>query len=118
MDNSYMQLLFEVKDDHYAMAKALSYFLFREIVEDIHSEGKISDAEMMLLNKKVYNRAAYFTDHVLISPDMRNAFKIEAIECTGWDAPEMTEELEKKDKLYSEIAGELMVERLKKKKKG
>jgi hypothetical protein len=47
---------------------------------------------------------------------MRNAFKIEAVECTGWDDPEMTEDIVKKNELYSEIAGELMAERLKKNK--
>lgn len=117
MDTTYLQMLDKVAGDKNAMAKALAYFLFREVVEDIHSEGRITDAEMMQLNKTVLNRAAYVTDHILTSPDMRNAFKIEAIECTGWDDPEMTEDLVAKDKILSEIAGELMVERLKSKKK-
>lgn len=115
MNETYAQLLSQVAGDPHAMAKALAHFLFREVVEDIHSEGKITDAEMMQLNKTVLNRAAYLTEHVLVSPDMRNAFKIEAVECIGWDDPEMTEDLIRKDELYSEIAGELMVERLKKK---
>ena len=116
MDKSYTLLLSKVANDKYAMAKALAYFLFREVVEDIHAEGKISDDEMMQLNKTVLNRAAYLTDHVLVNPDMRNAFKIEAVECIGWNDPEMTEDLIKRDELYSGIAGELMSERLNKKK--
>ncbi len=116
MDEAYSLLLSKVANDKHAMAKALANFLFREVVEDIHAEGKISDAEMMQLNKTVLNRAAYLTDNVLVSPDMRNAFKIEAVECTGWDDPEMTEDIVKKNELYSEIAGELMAERLKKNK--
>ena len=98
------------------MAKSLAYFLFREVVEEIHSKYNIPDEEMMALNKKVFNRAAFLTDHVLSNPDMRTAFAINAIYCTEWDDPEMTEDLVKYQEVYSEIAGELMVERLKAKK--
>ena len=116
MNETYAQLLSQVSGDPHAMAKALAHFLFREVVEDIHSEGKITDAEMKQLNKTALNRASYFTEHVLTSPDMKNAFKIEAILCTGWDDPEMTEDLIKKDEIYTKMAGDLMVERLNKKK--
>lgn len=66
MNETYAQLLSQVACDPHAMAKALAHFLFREVVEDIHSEGKITDAEMMQLNKTVLNRAAYLTEYVLV----------------------------------------------------
>ncbi len=49
MNETYAQLLSQVASDPHAMAKALAHFLFREVVEDIHSEGKITDAEMKQL---------------------------------------------------------------------
>ena len=117
MDETYMEALAKVNTDRHAMAKALAYFLFREVVEDIHSKYSISNEEMMALNKKVFNRTAFLTDCVLNNPDMRMAFTFNAIYCMEWDDPEMTEDLVKYKELLSEIAGDLMVERLKAKKK-
>lgn len=116
MDETYMEALAKANTDRHAMAKSLAYFLFREVVEDIHSKYKIPDEEMMALNKKAFNRAAFLTDCVLNNPDMRTAFTINAIYCKEWDDPEMTEDLIQCKELYSEIAGDLMVERLKTKK--
>lgn len=117
MDDTYMEALAIANADHHAMAKSLAYFLFREVVEDIHTKYNIPDVEMMVLNKKAYNRAAFLTDHVLNNPDMRTAFTINAIYCKEWDDPEMTEDLLQNKDILSEIAGNLMVERLKAKKK-
>ena len=39
--------------------------MFREIVEDIHSEGKITDEEMEQLNREACNRASLFGDYIL-----------------------------------------------------
>ena len=33
-------------NDEYALPKALAHFIFREIVEDIHADNRITDAEM------------------------------------------------------------------------
>lgn len=117
MDETYMEALAKANTDRHAMAKSLAYFLFREVVEDIHSKYKIPDEEMMALNKKAFNRAAFLTDCVLNNPDMRTAFTLNAIYCIGWDDPEMTEDLVNYKELLSETAGDLMVERLKAKKK-
>lgn len=118
MDMSYMEALAKANTDRHAMAKALAYFLFREVIEDIHSKYSIPDEEMMILNKKAFNRAAFLTDCVLNNPDMRTAFTLNAIYCMEWDDSEMTEDLVNYQEFLSEIAGDLMVERLKAKKKG
>ena len=117
MDDNLANALAIVSRDRHAMAKALVTFIFREVVEDIHAEGKITDAEMKELNKKSLNRAALFTDHIMINPDMKNAFLLEAVPCMEWDPPELTDDLVALKEQFEEIAGELMVERLKAKKK-
>jgi hypothetical protein len=43
-----------------ATAKALAYFVFREVIEDMHSNYTISQEEMAAMNKKAVNRAAAF----------------------------------------------------------
>lgn len=116
LEKTYLEALAIANTDRHAMAKSMAYFLFREVVEDIHSKYNIPDEEMMALNKKAYNRAAFLTDYVLNNPDMRKAFTINAIYCTEWDDPEMTGDLVKCKDVYSEIAGDLLVERLKTKK--
>jgi len=41
----------------YAEEKALAYYFVREILEDLHSDGKISEKEMLAINKTAVNRA-------------------------------------------------------------
>ena len=65
LENTYLEALAIANTDRHAMAKSTAYFLFREVVEDIHSKYNIPDAEMMALNKKAYNRPAFLTDYVL-----------------------------------------------------
>ena len=89
------------------LATALAHFMFREIVEDIHAEGKISDEEMKRLNKEACNRAGLLMEHILPNKDLRTAFKIEAINCIDWDPPETDNELEQRKKLYEEIGSEI-----------
>ena len=51
MDSFTKQMIDKVMEDEHSAAKALAYFMFREIVEDIHAEGKITDEEMKELEK-------------------------------------------------------------------
>ena len=44
------------------VAKALAYFVFRGIIEDVHAEYNISQEEMKAMNKKAVNRAAAFLE--------------------------------------------------------
>lgn len=107
MDSFTKQMIDKVMEDEHSAAKALAYFMFREIVEDIHAEGKITDEEMKGLNKAACNRGAFLLEHILPNEDLRTAFRIEAINCTGWDPPEIDEELERRKKFYEEIGSDL-----------
>ena len=51
--------------DKDAFAKARAHYMFKEIVEDIHAEGKITDEEMEQLNREACNRAGLFGDYIL-----------------------------------------------------
>lgn len=107
MDSFTKQMIDKVMEDEHSAAKALAHFMFREIVEDIHTEGKITDEEMKELNKAACNRAALLMEHILPNEDLRTAFRIEAMNCTCWDPPEIDEELEQRKKFYEEIGSEL-----------
>ena len=100
----YAKRLSERRDETYynIYAKALAHFMFREIVEDIHAEGKITNAEMAELNKKAANRAKLFLENVAEDHNMQLAFCMEAVMCTNWDDPEITEECQQRLELYSE----------------
>lgn len=75
-------LMTAMKDEN-AGAKALASYMFRDLVDDIHSEGKISEAEMEQLNREACNRAALFWNYIMTNKDMRTAFLIEAVNVTG-----------------------------------
>ena len=53
-------MLMTAMKDEYAGAKALASYMFRDLVDNIHSEGKITEAEMEQLNREACNRAALF----------------------------------------------------------
>lgn len=91
-------------NDEYALPKALAHFIFREIVEDIHADNRITDAEMEQLNREACNRAGLFVSYIMNDPDMRNAFTIESMMSREWNPPVMTEELSAKLQIYRDIA--------------
>ena len=107
MDTARIAMLATAMQDEHAAAKALAHFMFREIVEDIHAQGKITDAEMKELNKEACNRAELLMEHILPVRDLRMAFNIESIFCNGWDDPEITEELKEREKIYRELGMDL-----------
>lgn len=43
-----------------AQYKALAYFMFREIIEDVYEKYNISDEDMKEMNQKSVNRATSF----------------------------------------------------------
>ena len=100
-------MAFEEKMYHVAIsrghadAKALAYFLFREIIEEAHTKYNISQEDMKAMNKRACNRAALYLS---LSGKEKEAFKIEAIECNGWDSPECTDEIISQKKFYHDIA--------------
>ena len=104
MEESLENMLMTAMKDEYAGAKALASYMFRDLVEDIHSEGKITDAEMEKLNREACNRAALFWNHIMTNKDMRTVFLIESLNVTGWDSPVMTDDMKKRLELYQDMA--------------
>ena len=107
MDDFTRTLVIKALADKDSFAKALAHYMFREIVEDIHSEGKITDEEMDLLNREACNRAGLFGDYIMKDENLMKAFLIESNMASYFDPPVMTEDLEKRKALYDEIAEDL-----------
>ena len=85
-------------------AKALAYYLFREIMEDVHAKYKISDDEMKEMNIKAANRAKLFLEGIMNDKWLTLAFTIEASMCTGWNRAEISESEIKDFELFSSLA--------------
>ncbi len=100
-------MTFEEKIYHVAVsrghadAKALAYFLFREVIEEVHAKYNISQEDIKAMNKRACNRAALYLS---LSEKEKEAFKIEAIECDNWDPPECTDEIISQREFYQNIA--------------
>lgn len=107
MDDFTTALMIKALNDKDSFAKALAHFMFREIVEDIHAEGKITDAELEQLNREACNRAGFFGDYIMKDENLLKAFRIESNESSYFDPPVMTEELKKRKVFYDEIAEDL-----------
>ena len=84
-------------------AKALANFVFRQVIEDIHSKYNIPDEEIKRMCKDAVNRASVFLD-VYENRRLRRAFLIEAIDCIKWDEPELTEILKERIDFYEELS--------------
>ena len=75
------------------------------IIEDYHSRGSISDAEMKVFNKEVVNKLYTFL-HIIMNPDysrerelaLQDDEDIPAVyyRPTGWDAPEFNKAILKR----------------------
>ena len=85
-------------------AKALAYYLFREIIEDVHAKYKIPDAEMKEMNIKAANRAKLFLENIMNDKWLMLAFTIEASMCTGWNKAEISESEIKDFELFRTLA--------------
>ena len=88
-------------------AKSLAYFLFREIIEDVHSEYNISQDEIMAMNKKAVNRAAAFLGFIGNDELLSAAVSVLSFETTGWDNPKETADTRKFIALAEEFAQEI-----------
>ena len=107
MESFISDFLNQALNDEYSLAKALAHFMFREIVEDIHAENRITDEEMEQLSRDACNRASLFVNHIMNDPDMRLAFSTESMFAREWDPPIMTDELNMRLELYKSIASEI-----------
>lgn len=88
-----------------ANAKALAYFLFREIIEDAHVKYRISQEDMKYMCKTAVDRAALYLK-ICDDPKMKKAFLIEAASCKEWDDPETTTEIKEEQEFLEKLAKE------------
>lgn len=86
--------------------KALANFLFRQVIENVHSKYGISQEDMKQMSKDAVNRAAVFLQ-IQKNDRLYNAFSIEAIDCTEWDEPETTDILKERMELYESLSKEI-----------
>jgi hypothetical protein len=87
------------------VAKSLAYFVFREVIEDAHARYKITQEEMMVMNKKAVNRAAMFLGCVGNDELLAALVQLLSLETTGWDNPKETADT----KGYMKLAEEMTV---------
>jgi heat shock protein HspQ len=71
-------------------SKALAYFVFREIIEDVHAEYNISQDEMKAMNRKAVNRAAAFLECFEDEERFASLVSLLSLETAGWDNPKET----------------------------
>jgi len=89
------------------VAKALAYFVFREIIEDIHAEYGITQEEMMAMNRKAVNRAAAFLECIGDDEKLATVVNLYLLETTGWDNPKETADTRQFHELVNEFADAL-----------
>ena len=86
-------------------AKAVANYIFREIIEDAHAKYNISQDDMKNMCKQAVNRASLMLEF-LSEPDLADTFlSLEACPCKEWDAPEVTDEIQKMWIQINEAAG-------------
>ena len=85
-------------------SKALAYFVFREIIEDAHTKYKITQDEMMAMNKKAVNRAAAFLETMEEPELFASLVSLLTLETTGWDNPKKTVDTKRHLELAEESA--------------
>ena len=71
-------------------SKALAYFVFREVIEDVHAEYNISQDEMKAMNRKAVNRAAMILECLENEERFASLISLLSLETTGWDNPKET----------------------------
>lgn len=86
---------------------ALANYMFRSIIEDVHTKYDISDEEMEQMNRCAANRAKLFLERISEDPLLMLGFTAESAFCSAWDNPVITEEEEKRLSLYEETAAVL-----------
>lgn len=89
-----------------AHEKSLANYLFREIIEDVHSKYNISQEDMKAMNKMAVNRAALYLK-LCENPKMKKAFLIESLHCLQWDEPEITEEIKEDLQFFEKLSKRL-----------
>ena len=85
------------------VAKALAYFVFRELVEDAHAKYRITDEEMMEMNKQAVNRAAAFLECIGNDEKLVAFASLYALQTTGWDNPKETADTRSFHKMADEV---------------
>ena len=89
------------------VAKALAYFVFREIIEDVHAEYNISQEEMMAMNKKAVNRAAAFLECIGDDEKLATVVNLYSLQTADWDNPKENADTRQFQKLINEFTDTL-----------
>ena len=106
MDDTAIKMYKVANSQDNVYPKALVNFLFREVIEDVHSKYNISEEEIKEMCREVVNRAALFLE-IQKDPKLLKAFSIEAIYGIEWDEPQITEELRERMEFYRSVAEDL-----------
>ena len=86
------------------LAMALANFIYREVIEDVHSEYNISQAEMEKMNRKSVNRAKLFIDLLEDETKLETFSKLYSLPVfRKWDAPNRTTEIAEIEKIIDEV---------------
>lgn len=88
-------------------AKSLAYFVFREIIEDVHSKYNITQEEMIAMNIKAVNRAAAFLGCIGNDELLSSLVQMLSLETTGWNNPKETADTKRFLEMAGEFASEL-----------
>lgn len=86
-------------------AKAIANFLYREVIEDVHSDYNISQEDMFAMNTKSVNRAKLLVD-ILNDEKLLNAFILlySLPVRNEWNDPTETEEVTEIATLIKDVA--------------
>jgi hypothetical protein len=108
-----MKMVTQHGDKVLSEPKALAYFLFRELVEDIHAAGHISQDEMKELNRRAVNRAKLFLDLMYDKRKLPFALLVIAQNTftKDWDEPVETEEIAQNRAYYRLRADKIIAAR-------
>ncbi len=93
------------KEKRELFAKALAYYLYREVVEDAHSDYNISQEDMFAMNTKSVNRAKLLVD-ILDDEKLLNAFILlySLPVRNEWNNPSETEEVTEIANLIKDVS--------------
>ncbi len=106
MDDTVIKMYKAANSQNNVYPKALANFLFREIIDDVHSKYNIPQEEIKEMCREIVNRSAMFLE-IQKHPQLLKAFSIEAIYGIEWDEPQITEELKERMEFYRSMARDL-----------
>ena len=90
--------------DKETLSMALANFIYREVVEDAHSQYEISQYDMQCMNKMSVNRARFFVDLLDDETKLETFTKLYSLPVfREWDKPEKDSEIKSIEKIIDEV---------------